>query len=259
MNFLYDFPKSTAFGRVLPKSKIYERALPGKKIKELFIKEIDKIIWSYKLSPKTINLSAKGFIQEIQIITIKLKLGTISHEVLKTIDNTIPSPIIFILSYNNKICYIASYKRQNQADKSKWIISTYFQSEWLPENNQKNNLPLVLDLRNLYHTFLKKLIPLSSKKDETIDELINRAELLKIKQKEASKIQTRLKREKQFNKKVEINSQLQKIKQEIEEIKDVKSSVKLTSVDSKDETERPVGFFNCKIDMKNFDDPIDKQ
>ena len=73
MNVIYDFPKKTAYGKMMPKSKIYQYASPGIRVKELFVREVDKIIWSYKLSPQTLNLSASGFVKEIQVITIYLK------------------------------------------------------------------------------------------------------------------------------------------------------------------------------------------
>ena len=62
MNVIYDFPKKTTYGKMMPKSKIYAFANPGTRVKELFAREVDKIIWSYKLSPQTLNLSAKGFV-----------------------------------------------------------------------------------------------------------------------------------------------------------------------------------------------------
>ena len=77
MSILYNFPKQAAFGRKLPKSKIYEYASPTSKVKEMFVRQVEKIIWSYKLSPETINLPVKGGVQEIQVFTIVLKTETL--------------------------------------------------------------------------------------------------------------------------------------------------------------------------------------
>ncbi|MFC1509800.1 DUF4391 domain-containing protein [Candidatus Omnitrophota bacterium] len=62
---------------MLPKNKIFEHASPTSAVKKLFVREVEKIIWSYKLSPETINLPAKVGILEIQIFTIILKTGTL--------------------------------------------------------------------------------------------------------------------------------------------------------------------------------------
>lgn len=215
---LYSFPKSAEFGRVLPKSKIYEHASPTSKVKDLFVQEVEKIIWSYKLSPETINLLAKGFVKEIQIFTIALKTGDLKHTVLQVIDKVIPSPILYQLIFKNRIRYVAACKRQNEADKSKWVVSSYFETDWMPDNTKRVVLPVVLDLGALYHTLLRSIIPLSARQNETFDEIVSRAEKLSIKEREAAQIAARLKKEKQFNRKVEINAELRNIKQEIEEL-----------------------------------------
>ena len=66
MTTLYKFPKAAKFGKVLAKSKIYERATPSTKVKELFVTEVERMVWAYKLSPATINLPATDDVQEIQ-------------------------------------------------------------------------------------------------------------------------------------------------------------------------------------------------
>ncbi|MDD2388901.1 MAG: DUF4391 domain-containing protein [Desulfobacterales bacterium] len=219
MSFLYDFPKKAAFGKVLPKSKIYEHASPTPSVKDLFIREVDKIVWSYKLSPETVNLPAKGSVQEIQVFTIALKTGTLKHEVLQTIDKAIPSPILFALSFEHKIRYIAAYKRRNEADMSKWVVSGYFETNWMPDDTGRIVLPVVLDLGALYSSMLENIIPLPSRQNETIDELVSRVEKLRLKEREAVKAAVRLKKKKQFNRRVEINAELRGLKQEIEALK----------------------------------------
>jgi len=164
MNFLYDFPENAAFGRPLPKNKIYEHASPTAKVKDMFVREVKKIVWSYKLSPETVNLPAKGEIQEIQVFTIALKTGTLKHEVLRTIDKVIPSPIFFVIGFEKRIRYVAAYKRQSEADKNKWVVSRYSESNWMPDDTGRVTLPVVLDLGALYHTMLRSIIPLSARK-----------------------------------------------------------------------------------------------
>jgi len=215
----YHFPQSAEFGRTLPKSKIYEHSSAKSKVKDLFIQHIDKIIWSYKLSPETINVAAKGFVQEIQIFSIELKQEEIKEEILQTIDKAIESPIFYQLSYKDKIKTIAAYKRPSESDNSKWVMSAYFETPWEPINTPLQPLPIVLNLETLYHVLIKSLIPIPEHSGETMVELINRVEMLKSKQKESSKLQIQLKKEKQFNRKVEINSKLKAVKQQIEDLK----------------------------------------
>jgi len=219
MSGLYNFPKATEFGRMLAKSKIYEHTTPSTKVKDLFVREVEKITWAYKLAPQTVNLPASDGVQEIQVFILTLKNGTLSHEVLQTIDKAIPSPILFILNYNGKSRYMAAYKRQSEADKSKWVVSSYFKTEWVNETEEKAELPIVLNMGALYQTFLQAIIPLPFRKEESLAELVSRADQLRTKEREAKKIESRIKKEKQFNRRVELNRTLNKLKQEIENLK----------------------------------------
>ena len=218
MNYSYDFPKKAAYGKVIPKNKIYAYANPRTRIKELFVREVDKIVWSYKLSPQTLNLPESGFVKEIQIITIDLKSKDLDYDVLRTIDKAIPSPIIFVLRDNDKIRYTAAYKRQNEADKSKWVISEYFQSPWMKENIERQPLPVALNLRILYETLVKNLISIMPLSNESMEVFVARIEQIGIKQREAEKIQIKMRKEKQYNRKVELHTQLVNLKKEIEAI-----------------------------------------
>ncbi|MGB5157166.1 DUF4391 domain-containing protein [Desulfobacterium sp. N47] len=145
---------------------------------------------------------------------------TIDNRGQSAIDKAIPSPILFILCYDNKSRYVAAYKRQSEADKHKWVVSSYFETQWMPDKARRVPLPVVLDLRALYHSILKAIIPLSARQNEKFSDFINRAEKLKMKEREAAKVEARLIKEKQFNRKVEINAELRYIRSEIEKIKD---------------------------------------
>ena len=219
MKSLYNFPKAAAFGKMLAKSKIYEHATPTSKVKELFVEQVEKITWAYKLSPATINLPASDGVQEIQVFNVTLRTGALASEVLQTIDKAIPSPILFILSYKGKCRYVAAYKRPSEADKTKWVVSGYFETEWMSDSQEKKELPVVLNMAALYHFFLKAIIPLPFRQGEALSELVQRVDQLRTKEREAGKLESRIKNEKQFNRRVELNRTLNALKQEIENLK----------------------------------------
>jgi len=219
MKTLYNFPKAAAFGRRLAKSKIYEHTTPSTKVKNLFVQQVEKITWAYKLTPATINLPASDGVQEIQVFNINLRTGELSSDVLQTIDKAIPSPILFELNYAGKIKYAASYKRPSEADKSKWVVSSHFQSNWLKGDTQTSELPVVLNMGALYQSFLTSLSPLPFRKGENLDGLVSRIDLLQLKEREAEKLENRINKEKQFNRRVGLNRTLNKLKQEIKNLK----------------------------------------
>ncbi len=223
-NKLYKFPDSAKFGHVISKSKIYQHAAPTSRVKELFVAQVEKITWAYKLSPATINLPVSRGVQEIQVFTVSLRTGELSFDVLQTIDKAIPSPILFVLSYNGKYRYTAAYKRPSEADKSKWVISSYFQSEWMKpqmdtDTHRLKELPVVLNMKALYEALLKDLIPLQPHRNENFQDLIDRAEQISKLERKAVKLANRIKKEKQFNRRVELNRMLNELKSEIEGLK----------------------------------------
>ena len=211
MTVLFDFPQNAKVGRILPKSKIYEHAGPSSGVKDLFVKQVDKITWLYKLSPETINIPARGGVEEIQVFNIGLKTGSLKEEVLQTIDKAIPSPILHQIEYQGKFKYVLAYKRPSEADSSKWVLSSYFSTDWFVKETEKVSLPLVLDLSALYEQLITNIVALPHRSGESLDDYVTRAEMLGKMKKEAEKVGIRIKREKQFNRKVGLNRELKKI------------------------------------------------
>lgn len=215
MDYIFDFPAPAAVNRNLPKNKIYDKAGSGRKVKDLFVREVDQIIWSYKLAPETINIPAQAPVMEIQVFTVSLKTGSLNYEVLRTIDKVIPSPIIFQLLFNHRIQYVAAYKRPSESDDSRSVLSDYFSSPWIESTALVLFMPVSLNLKALYHQLMLTLITLQPRPEESMDQLIGRYELIRIKDLEIERLKIRMIREKQFNRKVELNSLIKEITAEM--------------------------------------------
>jgi hypothetical protein len=216
MSKLYGFPETAKYGRIVPKSKIYDIAKPNKKIKELFVSEVEKIVWAYKLSPETINIPASVDVQEIQIFDIFLRTKSLSKDVLKTIDKAIPSQIIFQLNYNGKIRNTTSYKRPSEADKKKWVISSYFESEdFLDEKKEQiSELPVTLNMGGLLEQIIKEISSIKTLEKESLQELVERADKIKEMEQYIEKLKSKIKSTKQYNRKVELNQKLNKLSED---------------------------------------------
>ena len=213
---LFDYPRSAAFGRVLPKNKIYEHAGASAGLKQLFVAQVDQIIWRFKLAPETINLAATSAVTEIQIFEISLRTGSPDEDILRAIDRAIPFPIIFELTSSGKRRATAALKRPSEADASKWVISEYFSTDWTSDGGPRDPLPIALDLGGLYDKLLTAMMPAQVRADGAIQERVARLEAVRAQAREIERIKLRLNREKQFNKRVEINAELRTAKQELE-------------------------------------------
>jgi hypothetical protein len=212
MDKLYSFPKNCYVGSIISKTKIYQQTEANTKIKNLFTKQVSKIIWSYKLAPDTINLEASSSPSEIQIISIKLMVEDIAIEILQAIDQAIPSTIIFELQYHNKIKYVASYSANNKNTKTQ---TDYLQSCWLAEDTNKTELPVALNMQQMHQSLLLSLSPLAPRRHENFAEFIERLLKLQHTQQQANKLEKKVQQTKQFNAKVKLNHELNLLKQEI--------------------------------------------
>jgi len=218
MTAFFDYPKSAAFGRVVPKNKIYEHADANTALKDLFVREVDQIVWRFKLAPETTNLDATAAVGEVQVFGISLKTGHLDEAVLRAIDKAIPFPLIFELTWRGKRKATAAFKRPSEADGSKWVISEYFATDWAPEDAPREPLPVSLDLGALYDRLLTAMMPASAQISEDIQTRVGRMEAFRAKTRELDRIKARLAREKQFNKRVAINAELRTAKQELERL-----------------------------------------
>lgn len=213
-----NYPKQAAFGRNLPKNKIYEHSGANTRLKDLFVEQVEQIVWQYKLAPETINLPAKPGVPEIQVFAIQLKTPELHLDVLRCIDGAVQFPIVFELSFDGRTQVVAAYKRPNESDASRWVLSDYFATAWLPSDVERAAMPLALDLGGLYEQVLHRLIPTPARQQEGLADLVVRVEQVAVKQREVEKAASKLAKEKQFNRKVEINAELRKLKKELEEL-----------------------------------------
>lgn len=212
----FQYPPAAKFGRVLPKSKIYEHGKPSRAVRDGFVAQINQIVWQYKLAPETINLPSRPGVPEIEIFSLELKTADVSEDVLRCIDKAIPLPIFYNLSFEGRIKTVAAYKRPSDADASRWVVDAYFASPWLPADRERAALPVALDMAGLYEQMLRRLMPTLARPGEALKDHVERLSQLQSKQNEYTKLEARLLKEKQFNRKVEMNTQLRTLKTDIE-------------------------------------------
>jgi len=219
---LYAFPQAARFGRMLAKGKIYERSSMTAALKAKFVSQIDKMTWQYKLSPETINLQSTDAVLEIQVFNILLKGDDIDEVVLRTIDKVIPFPIYFQLISQGRVKAKAAYKRPSEGNNKQWLIEAYFESEWVSLDTPLQPLPIALDLEKLYALLLKSLMPIDVVEhvpSGNMEKQVAWIKELQSKEKAYERLKAKRDKEKQFNRKVELNQQLKQMKQDIEHIK----------------------------------------
>lgn len=218
---LYKFPQQAKVDRLIPKNKFYEQGKANTKIEQLFVNQVENIRWAYKLASSTIHLQDQEDLKEIQIFRVKSRVEDLDVSILSFIDKLILTPIIFEVVYQDKVKVVATYKRLNQADKTKAVIDQYYASEWL-EDHDRIELPLYLKLADLYEHFIAQILPITSSEDSgnddesvSIELKLQRAQQLESLQKQLDKLKSKLRTEKQFNRKVEFNKKVSELESQL--------------------------------------------
>lgn len=198
---MFELPKNCYVNKFLPKKIFYEKVGVSSGIKDEFVNLVDRITWLYKLSPETIGIPKTDSIEEIQIFQIDVKEKKVPMSVIKTITKGVQYKILFLIKYNDDFCY--SIK-----------VDEIFTTEWNDNISFEFN---AINLEIVYENIVKLIIKEednTKRFDEIIEDKNNRNDLFK----RINQLKQKIKNEKQFNRKIELNIELNKLSKELEEI-----------------------------------------
>jgi hypothetical protein len=88
----------------------------------------------------------------------------------------------------------------------------------MPTDVRRIALPVALDLMGLYEQMLRSYMDIQARENEPLRLQIERINAIKSLQKECLKMAKKLENEKQFNRKVELNSQLRDLNSKLESL-----------------------------------------
>lgn len=123
-------PETTEFNRMIPKKKFFVHTITAPTLRDIYDEQIEKVIWCNKLSPDTINVSANGGFNELEVFDISLKSRSLDKRLLRQMDKGIPYYIFHVLNYDGKYqAWIANKRNYNGKIK----VENYFRTLWLNE------------------------------------------------------------------------------------------------------------------------------
>ena len=207
---MLDLPESTVFGKRIPKQKFYDNLNMTAQLKRVFVEQINQITWQNKVAPTTINIAAGETVTEIEVIAIRLNQRELDKRVLSLIDKEIPYHVLFLLEYGGEMQAWIGYKEQTKASALKPGI--YYHTEWLaPEA-----LDLHLDGLNMdivYENLIRQIAgeQLNDTGGSIKDAVISYEHREKL-VREIAALEKKVQQEKQFNRQVELNGELKKLK-----------------------------------------------
>jgi len=217
---MFQLPSSTLVNRKIPKNKFYEKLQANHHLKELFTEQVESIIWKHKLSRDTIRLDPKDDIEEIQIFEVHLKEKSYSPELLRSIDKAIPYPILHVLMVEGHAKLAIAYKERNQTDDNRSVVRSYHETDWQPVERIELNILQGLDLKAVYENIIRQLLPIKVKPEIELSAVLERQSQIDKLTQECERLESKIRAEKQFNKKVELNMELQRKRKELKQLLD---------------------------------------
>jgi hypothetical protein len=208
---LYIWPPKTAHGRVIPKTRIYDGAGASRALQAKFVNQVERMEWTHVLRPDTLNLKAADGVAELAVVAITLHKPDIDAAILAAIERAIPRPLVLELSHNARTRLCMAWKRPSLAGGEQWVTSPHFMGPWMTADTKRSALPPALDMAALYAALLDPLLPPRISETETLAERVIRAEEAARLEREATRLSAAIAREKQFNRKVELNAALKEL------------------------------------------------
>lgn len=240
---LLNIPDTCYLGKRIFKKLFYDHATLNSTDKKAFSNDIDSIEWTYTLKPSTINIpryvDEDYEYLEVAIIEVILKEPLRYKRIAQIIQRAVPYPAMIVFKHETLIALSLALKRINRADQNKIMVEEFFDTPWINLENLSNQELDFLKSLNMNHfsfnhfygwyaDLLQRVVALNCSRHsgkfyvESTGTDVDRVEELRgIYDLEQQQNQLRfdLKKETQFSRKVDLNIQIKKITQEIEQHK----------------------------------------
>jgi len=231
----------------LDKKIFYDNAKLNRSEKRVIANIIERIELTYLLTPSNINI--QPFINEefhyegVMYITVQLREAVQAKQISmieKVIHGSLPNPVVLIFSFNDLLLVSTCVKRLNLVTLNSVVLEEIHQTPWIDitdENENVNRFIEAISLKNVSFTNFFDFyndIDMAVKAFQDVN-IVGHYRFIKDKEKqsnlqsiiaeikslerEKNKVKAAIKKETQFNKKVDLNIELQKINSKIDELK----------------------------------------
>ena len=210
---MFALPTSTAFDERIPKPRFYETLAIPVALKRVFVERISLILWHAKLATATLNLPPGDDVTEIEVLELRLTAPEIDEEVFRLIDKAIPYHLLFVLTCEGQAQVWIGYKESAASGASAFKVGRYYHTPWMPEDALHLRIEgLTLDA--VYASLVRQIAggTLVAAPAEPLRDTVARDERRRKLGRQIALLEGRLRREKQLNRRLELNTELKKLK-----------------------------------------------
>ena len=196
-------PRSTEVNRRVAKEKLYDNAALTTQTRDLIKDQIESVVWRNKLADNTISVSSGDTVKEIQVFEVALRQRGLDKRVLPAIAKAIPYKILFVLTFGDEV------------QASMEAAGTFYNTQWRANDDfmlKFEGLNLDAVYENLARQIAGGRLAADSDLAEAVDSDKRRQKL----EREIAVLEKKVLCEKQFNRQVELNSELKRLRTELE-------------------------------------------
>ncbi|RAK14180.1 uncharacterized protein DUF4391 [Anoxybacillus vitaminiphilus] len=235
--------KVRPLNKKLDKKMFYDFADLNKKEKDYITKYIERMELSYLLTPSTINI--QPFINEeyhyegVMFITIQLREEARDNHlpvIGEIIQGALPNPVVIVFEKQGNFQIGTCLKRLNKVDMSQVVLEESYYTPWFQLDNDDETVhqfiktihitkisfshffrfykDIHLAVQAFQHT--KAVGTFYVAEDEEVQQLIAQ---IQAHEAEITKWKNKMKKETQFNRKVEYNMKIQQLTKQVEQLK----------------------------------------
>lgn len=203
---MYGLPQRTEINKPLHKTKVFEKFDLTASQRDSFDADISRMFITHVVAESTIpTIKAGKEIADFYIIEVSLKRREYAPKNIEILAKFIPRKILFVLHFEEQALLAIHH--------TKLICSTWQQCDTL-------NIPLTgLDLDAVWENIVATIGSITVQEGNTLTEQIKSAEQKTKLQKQIQLLQQKLNKEKQYNKQIEINAEIKRLKKQLNDIK----------------------------------------
>ena len=248
---LINVPNAAIVNNIIPKQDIFEATGMNKSDKDYFVRYVKQIRWLYKFDDASVRINPfvndeKSYL-EAELISIKLKkeFQEYNHNtgnfhrfdarldrIVDILLRFIPYPILLCAEFNDEIKFYVSHISESKSDYDKITLDELIYTDWIDVTNldgfdeelidklQIDNLDKT-NVFTFYDDIVTAIIQYNGSKEVGQEVTLNSDEIqkimddIKVLERKIAEIRVAIRREDNFNKKMDYNIQIKELQMEI--------------------------------------------
>ena len=198
-------PRSTEVNRRVAKEKLYANGSMSASIRDMIKDQIEAIIWRNKLADSTLGVAAGEEEKEIQVFEVALRQKALDRRIVQAIAKAIPYKILFVATFDG------------EAQAWMEVSGTFYSTEWFPLEGFTLKIE-GLNLDAVYENLARQIAGGRLDMEDDLATAVDRDQRRQRLERDIALLEKKVLREMQFNRQVELNAELKRMKQELEEL-----------------------------------------